>query len=50
MGDISRKALLQKLGLSKRQIEEIEKELLIEAQQKIALAGEAGALQHKGKK
>ena len=50
MGDISRRSLLRKMGLSKPQIEEIEKELLVEAEQKIALAGQAGALQHKGKK
>jgi hypothetical protein len=50
LGDISRKALLRKLGLSKSQIEEIEKELLVEAEQKMALAGAAGAAQHKGHK
>jgi hypothetical protein len=49
MGDISRKALLKRLGLTEPQIETIEKQLLVEAQEKIALAGEAGALTHKKK-
>jgi hypothetical protein len=50
MGDISRKALWRKLGLSKAQQEQIEAELLVEMQQKVAVAGEAAALTHKGKK
>lgn len=50
MGDISRKSLLRKIGLSDAQINQIEMELLVEAQQKIALAGEVGALTHKPKK
>lgn len=50
MGDISRRALLRKLGLSNAQIEKIEGELLVEAQQKIALAGAAGQLAGHGKK
>lgn len=50
MGDISRKSLLRKLGLKKAQIEEIEAELAIEMQQKVAVAGEAAGLTHHGKK
>jgi hypothetical protein len=50
LGDISRRALWRKLGLSKAQQDQIEAELLVETQQKVALAGEAAALTHKGKK
>ena len=42
MGDISRHALLRKLGLSKAQIEEIDKELLVEVQQKAAIGWSHG--------
>jgi DNA-binding XRE family transcriptional regulator len=50
MGDISRRALLRKIGLSKSQIMEIESELLVEAEVKIKLAQAAGAgqQQHQG--
>lgn len=46
MGDISRKALYRKLGLSKAEQEKIENELKQEMAEKIALAGAAGQLQH----
>lgn len=48
MGDISRRSLLEKLGLSRAQIDKIESQLIEEAKQKIALAGMAGAVQHPG--
>jgi hypothetical protein len=47
LGDLSRKGLYRKLGVSKPDVEKIEGELLQEAKEKIALAGAAGALQHK---
>lgn len=50
LGDISRKSLLRKIGLSKAQIDQIEQELKEEAQEKIALGAAAGALAHHGKK
>jgi hypothetical protein len=47
LGVLSRKALYRKLGIPQSEQERIERELLQEAQQKIALAGAAGAVQHK---
>jgi hypothetical protein len=46
MGVLSRKALYRKLGIPLAEQERIEKELLEEAKQKIALAGAAGAATH----
>ena len=48
LGDVSRHALLRKLGLSNSEIQKIDAELMEEAQQKLLIAGAAGALQHKG--
>jgi hypothetical protein len=51
LGDLSRKGLYRKLGISKPDQDKIEAELLEEAKQKIMLAGAAGAMQpHHGKK
>jgi len=47
-GDISRKGLYRKMGVPKSDVERIEAELKEEAAEKIAMAGAAGALQHKG--
>ena len=47
-GDMSRKGLYRKMGVPKSDVERIEAELQEEAAQKIAMAGAAGALQHKG--
>jgi hypothetical protein len=50
LGVLSRKALYRKLGIPQADQDRIEKELLEEAKQKIALAGAAGALTHHRKK
>ena len=46
MGDLSRKGLYRKLGISKSEEEQIEGELIEEAKIKMAFAGAAGAAQH----
>jgi len=50
MGDISRRALLRKMGLTQPQIEKIEQELIIELQQKAAIAAAMGGGQAHHKK
>lgn len=48
LGDLSRKGLYRKMGIPKAEEERISGELKEEAAEKMAMAGAAGALQHKG--
>ena len=50
MGDLSRKALYRKLGISEQDAQRIELELAEEAKQKMMMAGAAGAIAHAEKK
>jgi hypothetical protein len=46
LGDLSRKGVYRKLGVPNAEVDKIEAELAVEMQQKIAMAGAAGALTH----